>query len=168
MFLRSALLSFGTSGLAVTPASTALAADAGGAGREASDGACAELPLDAREVPGDAADSSELPLAHCPCMQKQRAVVQDSGCMSWLMPCRCESAHVLCTKQAASRLALPSQACWPSTLQERRLWTPRQAGWALGWVRRAAAWPGLLLSRHRPTHCALAPAVMKIHPIRIE
>jgi hypothetical protein len=82
MFLRSALPSFGTSGLAVTPASTALAADAGAAGRKASDVACAELPLDAREVPGDAADSKELPLAHCPCtLQKQRAVIQDSGCM---------------------------------------------------------------------------------------
>ena len=92
MFLRSALLSFGTSGLAATPFSTALAADAGPAGRVASDVACAELPILAREVPGDAADSRALPLAHCPCkVQKVHAVIQDSSCMGGLLQVRLSS-----------------------------------------------------------------------------
>lgn len=92
MFLRSALLSFGTSGLAATPVSTALAANAGTAGRVASDVACAELPILAREVPGEAADSRALPLAHCPCrVQKVHAVIQDSSCMGGLLQVRLSS-----------------------------------------------------------------------------
>lgn len=165
MFLRSALLSLGTSWLDADAAGKVVAAAGEAAGCALPDVACAKPPLEAIDALDDAPDSTALPPAQRPWTMSQQLVVFRSYMVAACMRGQAQSAMSFCAFRRCrchSRWELALPACWRPTPQGKRRWMTQPAGWVSGQERQAAALPEPRLCwKQHPTRSASAQAVQQ-------